>query len=218
MKFAGRNGLARADRRRGLAPENCILRAGFSVIELLVVAAILVVLTTVMWGPASRNRQQTALKACAQNLEKSYLALQVYANDDAGKLPSTTNALTSEEPLSLLVPKYTADTSIFICPGSGDSALPSGAPFGNRRISYAYYMGQRLGGGQAPLMSDRQVNTLPKQAGDAVFSATGKPPGNNHRKNGGNFLFGDGHVDMTPPELSFSLVTTQGVVLLNPKP
>jgi prepilin-type processing-associated H-X9-DG protein len=67
-------------------------------------------------------------------------------------------------------------------------------------------------------MSDQQVNTLPKRAGDPVFSADGKPPGNNHSSYGGNFLFGDGHAELSPPRLAFSLVTTQGVVLLNPKP
>ena len=90
--------------------------------------------------------------------------------------------------------------------------------FANRKISYAYYLGRRLGEAQSPLMSDWQINTQPKRAGDFVFSITGKPPGNNHHKYGGNFLFCDGHAEMTPPQLSFSLVTTQGVVLLNPKP
>jgi prepilin-type processing-associated H-X9-DG protein len=151
-------------------------------------------------------------------LEKIYLALQIYANDASGKLPFVTIAPTSEAPLSLLVPRYTADTSIFICPGSRDSALPSGVSFAGRKISYAYYMGEHVGDPQQPLMSDRQINTLPKQVGDQVFSATGKPPGNNHRKYGGNFLFADGHVELTAPQLAFSLVTTQGVVLLNPKP
>ena len=54
-------------------------------------------------------------------------------------------------------------------------------------------------------MSDRQVNTLPKKAGDYAFSTTGKPPGNNHHKYGGNFLFGDGHMEMAPPQVPFSL-------------
>ena len=218
MKFVGRISLARAHRPRGLPPKVCFPPSGFSLIELLVVLAIMVILTTLMWGPASRNRQVEEQKACHQNLEKIYLALQIYANDASGRLPFVTNAVTSEEPLSLLVPRYTADTAIFICPGSRDSALPSGVPFAGRKISYAYYMGERLGGAQQPLMSDRQINTLPKQPGDEVFSATGKPPGNNHRKYGGNFLFGDGQVELTPPPLAFSLVTTQGVVLLNPKP
>ena len=192
--------------------------AGFSLFELLIVLALMIVMMMMMWGFGSESRQHAAQRACRQNLEKIYVALQIYANDFSGRLPADTNALTSEEPLSRLVPHYTVDTSIFICPGGRDPALPSGESFTNQKISYAYYMGQRLGDAQQPLMSDRQLNTLPKQAGDFVFSARGKPPGNNHYKYGGNFLFGDGHADLTPPQLAFSLVTTQGVVLLNPRP
>lgn len=178
----------------------------------------MIVIITMMWGFGSESRQHAAQRACRQNLEKIYVALQIYAGDFSGRLPAITNAQTSEAPLSLLVPHYTVDTSIFICPGGRDAPLPSGVSFANRKISYAYYTGQRLGDAQQPLMSDRQVNTLPKLAGDFVFSTTGKPPGNNHHKYGGNFLFCDGHAEMTPPQLSFSLVTTQGIVLLNPKP
>jgi prepilin-type processing-associated H-X9-DG protein len=200
-------------RRRSAAPS-----AGFSLIELFVVLALMIVITTMMWGFGSESRQHAAQRACRQNLEKIYVAMQIYANDFAGRLPASTNAQTSEEPLGLLVPHYTVDTSIFICPGGKDAPLPSGVSFAGRKISYAYYLSQHLGDAQQPLMSDQQVNTMPKRAGDPVFSTDGKPPGNNHSKYGGNFLFGDGHADLTPPQLSFSLVTTQGVVLLNPKP
>ena len=65
-------------------------------------------------------------------------------------------------------------------------------------------------------MSDSQVDTQSKAAGQLVFSSTGKPPGNNHDKSGGNVLFSDGRVERTPPNAAFSLVLTQGVVLLNP--
>jgi len=218
MKAFGRINCARANHRCGASSGTPFAQSGFSLIELLVVLALMIILTTMMWGFGSESRQHSAQRDCRQNLEKIYLAMQIYANDFGGKLPANTKALTSEEPLSLLVPHYTVDTSIFICPGGRDSALPSGEPFASRKISYAYYMGQRLGDAKEPLMSDRQVNTLAKQTGDPVFSANGKPPGNNHHKYGGNFLFGDGHADFTPPQLAFSLVTTQGVVLLNPKP
>jgi len=218
MKAFGQNPCARADRRRAVRRRTPFAQSAFSLIELVVVLALMIVIITMMWGFGSESRQHAAQRACRQNLEKIYVALQIYANDFGGKLPANTNAQTSEEPLSLLVPHYTVDTSIFICPGGRDPALPSGEPFANRTISYAYYMGQRLGDAQSPLLSDRQVNTLPKRANDQVFSATGKSPGNNHHKYGGNFLFGDGHADFTPPQLAFSLVTTPGVVLLNPKP
>jgi prepilin-type processing-associated H-X9-DG protein len=192
--------------------------AGFSLVELLVTLALMIVIITMMWGFGSESRQHAAQRACRQNLEKIYVALQIYGNDFSGRLPANTNAQTSDEVLDALVPRYTVDTSIFICPGGKDSPLPSGVSFAGRKISYAYYMGQRLGDAQQPLMSDRQVNTLPKQAGDFAFSTTGKPPGNNHHKYGGNFLFCDGHLELTPPQIPFSLVVTQGVMLLNPKP
>ena len=192
--------------------------SGFSLVELLVVLALMIILTVMMWGFASESHQHAAQRACQQNLEKIYVALQIYANDFSGQLPVITNALTSEEPLSLLVPRYTADTAIFICPGSKGSPLPSGVSFAHRTISYAYYMGQRLGDAQQPLMSDWQINTSPKQAGDLAFSTTGKPPGNNHYKYGGNVLFCDGHAELSPPRVPFPLVTSNGVVLLNPKP
>ena len=218
MKAFGQTSRARAGSQRGIHAGVPSTQRGFSLIEMLVVLALMVILTTMMWGFGSSNRQHTAQRDCQLNLKKIYLSLQIYAKDFSGRLPANTNAQTSDAVLDALVPRYTVDTSIFICPGGKDSALPSGMSFAGGKISYAYYMGQCLGGAQQPLMSDQQVNTLPKQAGDPVFSADGNPPGNNHHKYGGNFLFGDGHAEMTPPRLAFSLATPQGVVLLNPKP
>jgi prepilin-type N-terminal cleavage/methylation domain-containing protein/prepilin-type processing-associated H-X9-DG protein len=191
---------------------------GFSLIELLVTVALMVILTTMMWGFASPSHQRTAQKACQQNLQKIYVAMQIYANDSAGWLPHNPAANTSEETLDMLVPRYSADTSIFICPGSKDAPLPAGVSFRKSKISYAYYMGWRLNDQTGVLMSDAQINTLPKTNGDFAFSTTGKPPGNNHSKFGGNFLFGDGHAELSPPQIPFSLAVTQGVVLLNPRP
>lgn len=191
---------------------------GFSLIELLVTVAIMVIMITMLEGFASGRHQRTQKQLCADNLQKIYLALQIYANDYRGFLPIKTNAATSEEVLEELVPKYSADTTIFICPGGRDSQIPSGELLSLHKISYAYFMGTRLDDPQNVLLSDRQVNTEPKRAGEMVFSENGKPPGNNHHKYGGNFLMADGSVQASGPQLTFSLAGRPGVVLLNPKP
>lgn len=193
-------------------------RRAFSLIELLVTLAILCILSAMLYGFGSASRQRSQKKLCADNLQKIFLSLQIYANDFKGGLPQNTNAVTSEDVLDELVPKYSVDTTIFICPGGRDAVFPSGESLRKHKISYAYFMGRRLDTPQLPLMSDRQINAEPKRAGELVFSADGKPPGNNHHKFGGNFLLADGSVQNSPPQLAFSLAAAPGVVLLNPKP
>lgn len=194
--------------------------AAFSLIELLVVVALLVVLTTVYWNqfnpqPSKHDRE---LAACSDNLQKIYLAMEIYAHDNAGKFPIVTNAATSEDALAPLVPHYTSDTSIFICPATHDSQLSADETFRQWKISYAYYMGRGSADSGQALMSDAQINLLPKNAGSTVFSETGKPPGNNHGKGGGNFLMCDGSVNSSSGNAPISLIFTPPVVLLNPKP
>jgi prepilin-type N-terminal cleavage/methylation domain-containing protein/prepilin-type processing-associated H-X9-DG protein len=191
---------------------------GFSLVELLITLVLMVIMISMFYGFASGHHQRTQKQLCADNLQKIYLALQIYANDFHGALPVKTNAVTSEEPLAALVPKYSADTSIFICPGGRDKEFPSGEPLSEHRISYAYYMGRRLNDPQTVLLTDRQVDTEPKRAGEVIFSINGKAPGNNHHKFGGNLLMADGSVQASDSRLTFSILAAPGVTLLNPKP
>jgi type II secretory pathway pseudopilin PulG len=205
---------------KALSNQN-IRRGGFSLIELLFTVALMIILSTMMYGFGSSRRQKSQKALCQDNLQKIYIALQIYAQDYHGHLPMVTNALTAEEPLDMLVPRYSADTSIFICPGGRDPALPPGVSLQKGKISYAYYMGRRLDDPQAaqwPLISDRQINTEAKQTGDQIFSETGRSPGNNHHKYGGNILMGDGTVLSSGPDSPCSLPIPAGVILLNPKP
>lgn len=193
------------------------MACGFSLLELLVTLALMIIMFVMLYGRGSASNQQKQKQTCQKNLRTLFMALEVYANDHDGEFPVRAGAKTSEEPLSLLVPKYTSATEPFICPGSSDSKLPEGESFEKRRISYAYYMGRRLSDSAEVLLSDAQINTESKIAGQQVFSKDGKKPGSNHHKYGGNFLFGDGHAEMSKAMARFSLVLTQGVVLLNPK-
>jgi prepilin-type N-terminal cleavage/methylation domain-containing protein/prepilin-type processing-associated H-X9-DG protein len=190
-------------------------QCGFSLLELLLTVVIILILTTLYWSPNRGSRQRALQSACQNNLQKLYIAMNIYATDHAGRFPSLAGARTSAEALDPLVPRYTSDTSVFICPGSNDSAPPGGESIRKRTISYAYYMG-RASTNQQVLITDRQVDTQAKAAGQLVFSPDGKPPGNNHRQFGGNFLFCDGHVQLSSPKTGIALDLNPGEVLLNP--
>lgn len=190
----------------------------FSLVELLVTLTLLLIMAVMYHGFSSNVRQRQQKKACQKNLQSIYVAMEIFANEHDGAFPVAAGAQSSEEPLAQLVPRFTVDTAAFICPGSKDARLPNGESFAKRRISYAYCMGRRLTDANALLMSDRQINTLPKNQGDQVFSRTGKPPGNNHHKYGGNYLFTDGRLEMSSSTAPFTIAWPEGVVLLNPKP
>ena len=191
---------------------------GFSLLEMLITIALIFVLFVMMYGSGSRSYQTRQKLACQKNLQTLFVALQIYANDHDGAFPVRSGAQVAEEPLSLLVPRYTSLTEPFICPGSKDARLPEGESFEKRRISYAYYMGRRAADSAELLMTDRQIDSQPKIRGQPMFSTDGKAPGNNHHKYGGNLLFGDGHLEISPAAAPISQVLTQGVVLLNPRP
>ena len=201
-------------RRGSLA---AISHAGFSLAEMLIVLAIILLLTTMYWSFTARDSRGPAKQqVCRNNLQKIFVAMEIYANERGGRFPEVPGARRSAEAFNLLVPRYTADVGAFICPGSKDASSPGDGAFVDHKISYAYYMGRRKSDAQDALMSDRQVDTLAKTPGQIAFSTDGKPPGNNHGQAGGNFLFSDGSTEFSPPHVPFSLVLTQGVVLLNP--
>jgi prepilin-type N-terminal cleavage/methylation domain-containing protein/prepilin-type processing-associated H-X9-DG protein len=210
------HGLRRGAQGRGLATPFMTGPGGFSLLELLLVVAIILILSTLYWSSSAPSRQKAARTACQKNLLKLYISMEIFANEHAGNFPSLPGARRSEEVLDLLVPRYNSDTSIFICPGSRDTILPAGESFLRRKVSYAYYMGRGLTNSQQVLLTDKQVDTKPKAAGQSLFSSDGKPPGNNHGKFGGNLLFCDGHAEMSPAAARIPLPVTAGEALLNP--
>jgi prepilin-type N-terminal cleavage/methylation domain-containing protein/prepilin-type processing-associated H-X9-DG protein len=205
-------------RRHHRGRTNLFRPGGFSLIEMLISLAIMIILFTMMYGFGSKKNQLNKIQKCQANLQKIYISLQIYGNEHGDKFPVVTNAQTAEDALDLLVPRYSADNSIFICPGGKDGRLAPGTELKQGRISYAYYMGRRTTEEQSVLLTDRQVDSLAKKAWAQVFSDDGKKPANNHHKYGGNFLFCDGSARSVTWMTPIPLPLATNVVLLNPKP
>jgi len=192
---------------------------GFSLIELLCVMVILIILTVILDNRMAGSRRRSQREICRKNLLEISIAFNFYANDNHGAYPLAKGAVTSSEPLSLLVPRCTTETAMFVCPGSHDPPLPEGEAFAKRRISYACYMGRSTNA--APddvLVSDWQLNSLAKTKGQPLFSSDGKKPANNHGTDGGNLLLRGGDATSCGTNAPRDLPLPSGVTLLNPAP
>jgi type II secretory pathway pseudopilin PulG len=190
--------------------------SAFSLIELLLVLALILILTFLGAGQLTTSSRRRELAACGSNLQKIYVALSLYSNDN-GAYPFIKTAQSSTEPLSLLIPKCTTDTGIFICPASGDKALPEGEPFAKHRISYDYYMGRTTNDDpNAMILSDWQVDALPKKRGQIIFSPDGKGSGHNHKDKGGNLVTCAGALVFSTPQAARDFVFPSTVKLLEP--
>ena len=199
------------------APERTTTNA-FSLIELMLVLLVVMILTILSVGRISGSNRDKIKNQCQGNLQKIFLSATIYMNDNKGNFPVVKGAEHSEEPLSLLIPRYSTLTEMFICPGSGDRALPEGESFARRRISYAYYMGRTNNEGPDEVIaSDRQVNTSPKKAGQQIFSDKGKKPGANHSKYGGCYVTLSGESGGSRSFADRDFLFGTNVTLLNPR-
>ena len=111
---------------------------GFTLVELLTVAAIISLIASLLLASANRTLEMASQTSCRNNLKQVALGCLMYSNDDPGGYFSTAVHDTNDV-VSFLYPRYVPSVESFLCP-STDNHIRSDKfitnPFSGQRELY----------------------------------------------------------------------------------
>lgn len=176
---------------------------GFTLIELLVVIAIIAILASILFPVFAKAREKARQATCLSQLRQLGTAVQMYAQDNSGRMPSFTWA----DGISSYIG---GNTKMFFCPS--DSALDAEVP-----VSYGYsgllLRQDSTGINEAQIQSPTEVgllcdaspskgypgNTIIGGGGLLVDTSYAVIPASRHSK-GCIAAYADGHAKYIPKE------------------
>jgi prepilin-type N-terminal cleavage/methylation domain-containing protein/prepilin-type processing-associated H-X9-DG protein len=179
--------------------------AGFTLIEVLVVLAILVILAGALL-PTFKGPRRALLPQCMGKQRQIGVALSMYASDSRNLFPNLDTLPGNDGPSALtLVTNYlNHQTNVFMCPFSANQRerdrpwyrarfIPelNAEFFRSNGNDYAYYDGLSLEPSTNPIVADRFAWTN-------RFAATNSPT--SHASGRINATFADGHVETLRPD------------------
>jgi prepilin-type N-terminal cleavage/methylation domain-containing protein/prepilin-type processing-associated H-X9-DG protein len=171
-------------------------RAGFSLVELLVVLAIIAILAALLFPVFATARGKAAQAVCLANLQQIGMALELYAQDFDQCLPDEYVPWRGGYPD--VVQPYLRDYRVFVCPQQSEATHVSyGLPEWN--ASAARYWGvvrlTQVGSpAEAILLAENTTSWYSTR--DPAHSVFFPPDGNvawTRHAGGANYLFLDGH-------------------------
>jgi prepilin-type processing-associated H-X9-DG protein len=157
------------------SPKGASPKAARWIIRGIIISVGLLLILSLLTPSLCRSRETANRVKCASNLRQIGQAILTYANDHQGAYPGSFQALVASTDIT---------AECFVCPSSNDEKAPGDTP---QAIAAAWAAGGHL----SYLYNGRGLTTTTATAQTIVAY---EPPGN-HDSDGGNALFGDGHVE-----------------------
>ena len=165
-------------------------RRAFTLVELLVVIAVVAILGALLLPALGRARESARGAACLGNLHQIGIALQVYVSENNNRLPvmfdwSSDSAVNTNGPsMPQVLRPQTGSTNVFACPSD------HGGVFGSTGSSYSWNV--LLNGQDADHLRLLGMDFSPHQV-PLVFDKQPFHAARGARK-GLNYLYGDEHL------------------------
>lgn len=190
------------------------IRTAFSLMEMLVVMAVITLLISLLMPAMGKARESGRRVKCLSNQGQIMDALIIHADEDADGVYLPTSNYTVDD-VSMIIPKIISDRNIAVCPSTQHTAevltASYGSPKASTRFSYEMFSWRGrgtypdgtviFGAGQAnnnEIMTNRNVKQ-PSEAWIPMDDSSGEGDnnwpnrGNHHGAEGLNLGFVDGH-------------------------